>query len=152
MTSSLVHWPVHCQKHFIKFIFNWRKIALHYCIVFYQTSTWISHRFSYVPSHLNIPPHFDFLRQGKKTHATCVLSCFSCIGLFATLWTVVHQAPLSMGLSRQEYWSGLSFPSTVDLSSPAFKPASLMSLCIGRRVLYHSRHLVIKKLSPFTYI
>ena len=37
----------------------------------------------------------------------CVLSHFSHIRLFATQWTVAHQAPLSMGLSRQEYWSGL---------------------------------------------
>ena len=37
----------------------------------------------------------------------CVLSHFSRVWLFATLWTVAHQAPLSMGFSRQEYWSGL---------------------------------------------
>ena len=36
----------------------------------------------------------------------CVCCCFSCIQLFVTSWTVVHQAPLSMGFSRQEYWSG----------------------------------------------
>ena len=37
-------------------IFNWRIIALQFCFAFYQTSTWISHRFTYVPSHLNNPP------------------------------------------------------------------------------------------------
>ena len=41
----------------------------------------------------------------------CVLSRFSCVCLFVTLWTVAHQAPLSMGFCRQEYWSGLPFPS-----------------------------------------
>ena len=41
----------------------------------------------------------------------CVLSCFSHVCLFVTPWTVAHQAPLSMGFSRQEYWSGLPFPS-----------------------------------------
>ena len=41
----------------------------------------------------------------------CMLSHFSHIRLFATLWTVAHQALLSMGFSRQEYWSGLPFPS-----------------------------------------
>ena len=41
----------------------------------------------------------------------CMLSLFSCVRLFATLWTVSHQAPLSMGFSRQEYCSGLPFPS-----------------------------------------
>ena len=40
----------------------------------------------------------------------CVLSCFSCVWLFATLWTVPHQAPLPMAFSRQEYWSGSPCP------------------------------------------
>ena len=39
-----------------------------------------------------------------------MLSHFSCVQFFATLWTVAHQAPLSMGFSRQEYWSGLPCP------------------------------------------
>ena len=41
--------------------------------------------------------------------------------LFVTPWTVVLQAPLSMGLSRQEYWSGLSFPTPGDLSDPGIQ-------------------------------
>ena len=41
---------------------------------------------------------------------------------FATLWTIAHQAPLSMGFSRQEYWSGLPFPSPGDLPDPGIKP------------------------------
>ena len=41
-----------------------------------------------------------------------------------TLWTIVHQAPLSIRFSRQEYWSGLPFPSSGDLSDPAIKPSS----------------------------
>ena len=41
----------------------------------------------------------------------CLLSCFSRAQLCVTPWTVPHQAPLSMGFSRQEYWSGLPFPS-----------------------------------------
>ena len=45
---------------------------------------------------------------------------------FAT-WTVAHQVPLSMGFSRQEYWSGLPFPSPGDLPHPGIKPISLMS-------------------------
>ena len=39
----------------------------------------------------------------------CVLGRFSCVQLFVTPWTAAHQAPLSMGLSQQEYWSGLPF-------------------------------------------
>ena len=45
----------------------------------------------------------------------CVLSHFSRVRLLATLWTIVHQALLSMGFSRQEYWSGLPCPSPGDL-------------------------------------
>ena len=41
--------------------------------------------------------------------------------LFATPWTVAHQAPLSMGFSRQEYWSGLLFPSPRDLPNPGIE-------------------------------
>ena len=43
------------------------------------------------------------------------------IWLFATLWTVTHQTPLFMGISRQEYWSGLPFPSSGDLPNPVIK-------------------------------
>ena len=44
--------------------------------------------------------------------------------LFATPWTVAYYAPLSMGFSRQEYWSGLPFPSPEDLPDPGIKPRS----------------------------
>ena len=46
------------------------------------------------------------------------------IRLFVTPWTVAHQAPVSMGFSRQEYWSGLTFPSPGDLPSTGMEPAS----------------------------
>ena len=47
------------------------------------------------------------------------------VQLFVIPWTAAHQAPLSMGFSRQEYWSGLPFPSPEDLSDPGIKPRSL---------------------------
>ena len=47
------------------------------------------------------------------------------IPLFETLWTVIHQAPLSMELPSQEYWSGLPFPTPGDLPKSGIKPASL---------------------------
>ena len=56
----------------------------------------------------------------------CVLSRFSHVGLFETPWTVAHQAPLSMGFSRQEYWSGLPFPSPRDLLEPGIEPSSVL--------------------------
>ena len=52
----------------------------------------------------------------------CVLSCFSRVWLFATLWSIAHQALLSMKFSRQEYWSGLPFPSPGDLPDPGIEP------------------------------
>ena len=56
---------------------------------------------------------------------------------FMTPWTVVHQALLSMGFSRQEYWSGLPFPSPGDLPDPEIKLASLCVSHVGRQILYH---------------
>ena len=52
----------------------------------------------------------------------CVLSL---IRLFVTPWTVTQQAPLSMGFSRQKYWSGLPCPSPGDLPDPEIEPGSL---------------------------
>ena len=51
----------------------------------------------------------------------------SCIELFATLWTVARQAPLSMAFSRQEYWSGLPCSPPGDLPDPGIEPTSLTS-------------------------
>ena len=48
----------------------------------------------------------------------------SCVRLFVTPWTVAHQAPPSMGFSRQEYWSGLPFPSPGDLPDAGIEPRS----------------------------
>ena len=48
----------------------------------------------------------------------------SCVRLFGTPWTIAHQAPQSMGFSRQEYWNGLPFPSPGDLPKPGIEPRS----------------------------
>ena len=56
-----------------------------------------------------------------------MLSHFSHVQLFVTLWTVGHQAPLSMGFSRQEYRSGLPCPPPGDLPDPEMELVSLMS-------------------------
>ena len=48
------------------------------------------------------------------------------VRLFATPWSVAYQAPLSMGFSRQDYWSGVPFPPPGDLPHPAIEPRSLM--------------------------
>ena len=57
----------------------------------------------------------------------CVYVCLkslSRIRLFVTPWTAAHQPPVSMGFSRQEYWSGLPFPSPRDLPDPGIEPGS----------------------------
>ena len=51
-----------------------------------------------------------------------MLSRFSPVRLFATPWTIARQAPLSLGFSWQEYWSGLPFPSPGDLTNPGTEP------------------------------
>ena len=53
-----------------------------------------------------------------------VPSHFHHVLLFKILWTVAHQAPLSMGFSRQEFWSGLLCPPPGDLPNPAMEPES----------------------------
>ena len=53
-----------------------------------------------------------------------MLSHFSCVRFFATPWTVAHQAPLPMGFSGQEYWSGLPFPAPGDLPYPGIESVS----------------------------
>ena len=56
-----------------------------------------------------------------------MLSRFSHVRLFVTPWTVARQTPLSMGFSRQEYWSGLPCPLPGDLPDPGIEPAFLKS-------------------------
>ena len=60
-----------------------------------------------------------------------MLNCFSHVRLFATPWTAAHEAPLSMGFSRQEYWSWLPCPPPGDLPDPGIKPLSLKSLALS---------------------
>ena len=77
------------------------------------------------------PMPFFFIKKKKqktippdyKIHVCSVVS-----NSFPTQWTVAHQAPLSMGFSRQEYWTGLPCPPPGNLADPGIKPVPLMSL------------------------
>ena len=61
----------------------------------------------------------------KLLYSCCVLlSCFSHVQSFATLWTVAHWTPLSIGFSKKEYWSGLPCPPPGDLSIQGIEPIS----------------------------
>ena len=80
-------------------------------------------------------PEFKFVLcdLGQDTSSLCawhslyMLSCFSRVQLCAAPWTVARQAPLSMGVSRQECWSGLSCPPRGDLPNPGIEPSCLVS-------------------------
>ena len=67
----------------------------------------------------------------------CMLSHFSHVQIYATLWTVAHQAPLFMRFSRQEYWSGLPWPTPADLPHLGIEPVSLTSLALAGGFFYH---------------
>ena len=66
-------------------------------------------------------------------HMLHMLSCLGPIQLFETLWTQVFQAPLSMGFSRQAYWSGLPCPPPGDLPDPGIEPLSLKAPVLAGR-------------------
>ena len=80
-----------------------------------------------------------FLDQGSNLHLLrkVKVKLLSCVQLFATPWAVAHQASPSMGFSRQEYWSGLPFPSPGDLPDPGIEPRSpeLQENSLPREVL-----------------
>ena len=65
----------------------------------------------------------------------------SSVQLFATPWTVAHQAPLSLGFSRQEYWSGLPFPPPGDLPDPGIELMVFMSSALAGRFFITSATL-----------
>ena len=73
----------------------------------------------------------------KAWHDLRSVHVLSHVCLSVTSWTVARQAPLSMKFSRQEYWSGLSFPSQGDLPDPGIKPASLESPALAGGFFYH---------------
>ena len=67
-----------------------------------------------------------------------VLSLFSHVWLFATLWNVARQTPLTMRFPRQEYWSGLPCPPPGSLADPGIEPTSLTFLALAGRIFYTS--------------
>ena len=92
-----------------------------------------------------LPWPVQLLQLGSFYHRTLfllekfsvVIYCLiaqQCPTLLQTLWTAACQAPLSMGFSRQKYWSGISFPSSGDLPNPGIKPKCLLHC---RQILYH---------------
>ena len=83
----------------------------------------------------------EFLILNFSQHA-CVLSHFSYVWLFATLWTVAHHAPLSMGFCGQEHWSGFPCPPPGDLPDSGIKltPSVAPVLQVDSLLLSHRGH------------
>ena len=87
--------------------------------------------------------HLSILRsaESQPSFQACVQSRFSHVQFFVTPWTVAHQAPLCMRVSRQEYWSGLPFPSPPPFPPHLPNPRDWTCIshvsCICRRILYH---------------
>ena len=90
-------------------------------------------------------PGFNLPAYSRKETGTllCMLNRSSRVRLFATPWTVAHQAPLSLGFSRQEHWSGSSFPSPGINPQPRDQTQASYVSCAGtgRQVLSHWCHL-----------
>ena len=83
-------------------------------------------------------PFLLFVYERKGNAIGLLISKHESCPTHTTTWTVAHQAPLSMGFSRQEYWSGLSIPSPEDLPDPWIKPWSPAST--AGRFFYHLSH------------
>ena len=93
---------------FFKKNFYWSTVVLQCCVSFYYSK--VNQLYIYVCMHAQ---------------------SLSCVRLCATPWTVAHQAPLSLGLSRREYWSRLPRPSSRDLPHPGIEPTSLAALALA---------------------
>ena len=101
--------------------------------VFFWKCVYFTHRYVVLFVHLFVFFFFFFffcltqipgrLESQKRNH--CELFCH--VWLFVTPWTVAHQAPLSMGFPRQEYWNGVSFPPPGDLPHPGNELESPLS-------------------------
>ena len=104
----------------------------------------------------------------KYCKIVCVLSRFTYVQLFATIWTVAHQTPLSMGISRQEHWSKLPHPPPVprigstSLASPAlargffttsttWEAVSKVAPHLNKIILYHMLQILLRKKNFFYY-
>ena len=70
-----------------------------------------------------------------------MLSHFSRVRLFMTLWSIPCQTSLSMGFSKEECWSGLPYPPPGDLPDPGIEPTSLMSSALAGRFFITQHHL-----------
>ena len=114
----------------------------------FQLERFLFHHCLWVVSKGGFSAMINITSYGQQAMHVCMQSSFSCVWLFATLWTIAHQAPLSMGFSRQEYWSGLPCPPPGTLPDPGIEPVSLMSPALAGRfsttsTTWEAQHAII---------
>ena len=126
---SYVPTPQHNMKYWYYFHLSHTSIWNLYCAYFQRES--LKYQIYLKAEQLNIE-NWNAMCNLYPSGSALTLSR---IWLFATPWTVARQAPLSMWFSRQEYWSGLPFPSLGDLPNQEIKSASSVSLLHCRWIL-----------------
>ena len=99
------------------------------------------------PTRLPCPWDSPGKNTGVGCHFLLQLCHLNCVRLFATLRTAAHQAPLSTGFSRQEYWSGLPCPPPGDLSDPGIELAFLMSPALADRFFTTSATWEVRRMN-----
>ena len=101
-------------------------------------------------SRQNITKVFNTLKWFSFSTRECMCAqSLSRFWLFATLWTLACHSPLSMGFSRQEYWSGLQFPTPGSFSNLGIEPTSLTSPALASRFFTTSATWEAQRISPF---
>ena len=116
-----------CSTYIITFLSSKQpyKLVISIHLTFYKSEKWDSSNCARLVILMVINGRTKQLGEVPLSRMrACVPSCFSCVWLCVTLWTVARQAPLSMGFSRQEHWDGLTRPPPGDLPISGIKPAS----------------------------
>ena len=122
--------------------FYWSIVALHCCVSFHCTTIWIRRTYTCIMSPLDrLPIWIKLSWHSELNWVPCATECFligylfyhcvvwrskslSSVWLFATPWTIVCQASLSLGFPRQESWRGQFFPSPGNIPHPGIEPGS----------------------------
>ena len=129
--SNWYCWIVYFSPHFCQFLFPSIKIFISVIVLFQHQNFHLVLLYNFSSLILCIWCDIAIIPSFISLHVcvcVCVCESLTRIRLFVTPWTIFHQAPLSMELSRQEYWSGLQFLSPGDLPDPG----ACVSLIAGR--------------------